>query len=237
MSGYNIDVKILLIAAFALYFSGDEVTDATVAAEVKANREARSVKFYKTPNVSDACFKSFANLSSLEAVKVICTNMTGTGIQHIAKLPKLKTLEFEDSPGLKYLPTTNITSANFYDSDTVDDACAWYIGYANTLEYVNLSNTHITDKGLGYIAKSPTTKWLYLLNTRITDASVPLWKKFPNLELLDLRQTNIGPATLNAVAALPKLKHVLLNNELITETDIAKFKAKRPDVIVDLPSR
>ncbi len=223
------------LAAFAVYFSGDDVTDAAVRDQVSKNPLMKSVHFYKTPNVSDAAFDCLSNRKDLEFVTCVATNFTGTGLKALRGLPKLRKLELEDCPltevGLKELPQLDVTSVNFYES-TVTDRGAWYISYTPTLEYVNVSKAQLSDIGLAYMVRLPELKYLYLLGANVTDQSAEILAKMKKLSFLDLRETRIGDKTLKQLATLPNLKTLLVRDTGVTKEAIDEFKKKRPGVTI-----
>lgn len=223
------------LAAFAVYFSGDDVNNTAVRQEVSKNPALKSAHFFKTLGVSDQAFDCLRKCKDLEIVTCIGNKFTGVGLKFLRGLPKLHKLEFEDCTltevGLKELPQLEVTAVNFYES-TVTNAGAWYISYTPTLEYVNLSKTKVTDVGLSYLTRLPNLKYLYLLGLRVTDESGPVLANLKTLKLLDLRDTRISDKTLKQLSALPNLKTLMLADTDVTSEGIEDFKKERPGVTI-----
>jgi Leucine-rich repeat (LRR) protein len=214
-------------AAYSESFCGENVTDATVKETLAKNSTLRSVKFFKTPSITDQSLAALSGQCDLEIISMICTNVTGTGLKHLSDLPKLNRLELEvcqlSETGLKNLPTLRLKTVNFVES-TVDDRGAWYIGYSPTLEEVHLSKTRITDTGVSYLVRLPSLKYLYLEGTTIGDQCVPDLLKLTKLQLLDLRNTNLSDAGVKKIASLPKLNKLYLGGPLITDSAVMALK-------------
>lgn len=214
-------------AAWSAYSQSflDDATDASVKAALEQNQALRSIKFVKTPLVTDAALAAVQNQPNMEIITFVSAKITGTGLKALSGLNKLKKLELEactlTEEGLKNLPALPVSAVNFVES-TVDDRGAWYISYTPTLEYVNLGQTQVTDAGVSYLTRLPKLKYLYLYNNAgVTDKSAEDFGKMAQIELLDIRFTGAGAATVRKVVKLPRLKHLLLGGDAITDDVVA----------------
>ena len=77
------------------------------------------------------------------------------------------------------------------------------------LEDLGLTDSQVTDNGLGQLAKLTELRWLELDGTRITDAGLVGLVRFPKLERLDLSRTRVTDMGLSDLAKLPNL-HILI---------------------------
>lgn len=207
-------VALPAFAGYNEYFDGD-VTDKQVKETLAKNHTLRSVKFFKTPMVTDASLEALAGHNDLELVTLVAApNIAGTGLKALHKIAALKKLELEvcklSDEGLKCFAILKVQSANFTES-TVSDRGAWYISCAPSVEYLNLSDTQVTDTGVGYLMRLPNLKYLYLRNDDVSDASLGALLKLKNLETLDVRNTKITAQGLQKLKSLPHLKKLYTN--------------------------
>ncbi|MGL4422530.1 MAG: hypothetical protein ACRCZF_17820 [Gemmataceae bacterium] len=72
-----------------------------------------------------------------------------------------------------------------------------------------------------------------LTHVLIRDPSLSRLEAFPDLTLLDVRFTLVTDAGLEEIAKLPKLRKLLVQHSKITPAGIEKFRANRPEVVVE----
>ena len=102
------------------------------------------------------------NLTLLDLRRTVVTD---DGLQTLAKMPKLRRLQLQE---------TNTSDAGLRGIDTLSN-----------LEVLNLYNTRVTDKGVATLAPLKKLKRLYVWRTAVTDAGESaLHKQLPKLEIV-----------------------------------------------------
>lgn len=113
-------------------------------------------------NLSAEGWEELSKLKQIEELNLSKTNMGEPELRLIARLPKLKALFLG---GCK----------------NVDDKCARVVSSIQSLMYLNLSETAVTDSGLEYIADMENLYGIALTKDEITDAGVLKLLKLKNL--------------------------------------------------------
>lgn len=95
------------------------------------------------------------------------------------------------------------------------------------LEFLNLTETHVTDEGVTYLQKMPRLKTLTLTRTRVTDASCTSLAQFTNLEALWLAGTSITDDGLRNLGNLTNLKWFGVSDTGVTDAGLESLENLR----------
>lgn len=105
----------------------------------------------------------------------------------------------------------------------------------DTLVWLNLAGTSITDAGLAALPSFSQLRRLHLQRTAVTDAGLVSIAAIPRLEYLNLYGTAITDAGLQALIACTTLRELYLWQTKVSAEGVAAFAAARPDVAVSSP--
>ena len=103
---------------------------------------------------------------------------------------------------------SNITHLALSSCD-LDSGCAAIIGQLRRLEYLNVSDTPMTDEDVRHLANCAKLDELRLCDTRITDAAIPSLCRLKKLRYLSICFTAISrSAVLKLLEELPDLQRL-----------------------------
>jgi hypothetical protein len=170
---------------------------------------------------SDEGMKAFAGLKSLRKCTFFHVLMkekfTGSGVAHLAGLPKLETF--------------GCGGSSFNDEGMA--ACATL----PRLRELRIWHTLATDAGVATLAGMTTLKIIHLgpqFSPKITDAGVAALAAIKSLETVSVMETRLSwEKSLSKMKELPSLKLLELHLDEIADEDLARLKAELPSVKVD----
>jgi len=143
----------------------------------------------------DGVATTFTGLTSVKLVSTFSSfGNTDAGLQHVAKLTNLTTLD--------------LTGCFF----GITDAELQHVAKLTNLTTLSLSSHRITDAGLQYVAKLTNLTTLSLSSHSITDAGLQHVAKLTNLATLSLSSHSITNAGLRHVTKLTSLNKLVLND-------------------------
>lgn len=158
--------------------------------------------------VTDKGVAALALLKSLVSVDIGGTNVSDAGVEHLKRLPLLKTL----SLGL------------YNQGCKITDAGMTHVGEITSLEWLDLSGTAVTDEGLKQIRSLTNLKNLSIDNTKITDAGLAHLVAMQNLShLRAYQQSNIADEGAEHLSKLKSLKQIHAHLSL-TEKGLRSLK-------------
>ncbi|GIW93513.1 MAG: hypothetical protein KatS3mg110_1554 [Pirellulaceae bacterium] len=86
-----------------------------------------------------------------------------------------------------------------------------------SLQWLDLSYTPITDRGAAVLSKAKGLRRLSLEGTRITEAALAYVAQLTQLEELDLTGLPLGDEAIKRLAQLPELRHLVLADTQVTD--------------------
>lgn len=192
----------------------------------------------------DGELTKLSQLTRLESFELCKKDMEDEDLAFIAKLPRIKDVIIEATPGLRKDKLPPIT-----------DKCAEYLRAAKTLESIDIvggaaltdrfisriaslprlkmlrfnhRSDKFTDKSLGLLAlRAKQLTWLDLGSEQFTDQGVRFLSRMENLEMLWLRSPKLTAGCVSSIKSLKRLHHLELTPSSV---DDVGFKA-----IADLP--
>jgi hypothetical protein len=151
----------------------------------------------------------FKALPRLETLGIGGTNVTDTGLKHLAGLSQVKRLSIWG---------TSIT-----------DSGLEHIQGLTQLESLVIRETAITDAGLRRLAGLKHLTRLDLTKTKITGPGLRHLEGLENLKLLHLGQTKITDAGLEYLTGFHHLKELYLGDTHVTEEGVKKLREALPN--------
>jgi hypothetical protein len=102
----------------------------------------------------------------------------------------------------------------------------------NTLRWLDLSNTTVTDADLSFLESTPQLEFLLLWSTGITDAGLQHVARLTRLQKLDLSGTKITGAGLGRLIELRDLLELYLEVPGIGEAELKRLQEKLPHTLI-----
>lgn len=171
-------------------------------------------------------------LESLLAQDFVITSASG---QHLAKLPKLSSLEIfrcqgfgtEGVQALAGLPLTRLT---LRDLPNISDPALEVLAKLPRLKRLYLHElASVGDEGLKQLAAAKELEVLDIWSLpQMTDATIDVIASLPNLKELSIRETGVTEASTAKIAEMPKLQTLTFkNNGPLSKENAARFTARK----------
>ena len=178
---------------------------------------------------SDDTMKELTNCTHIETLRLVEPNITDGGLEHLAKLLNLKTLDL----------CVVYRLGGFYSGPDreamwgpkISDAGLKFIGKMEDLEFLALTNTRV-NAGLKELTKLKKLHTLILDKTDVTDENMSHVARIHALKDLSLMETEISNKGAAKLLELDKLKRLLLYQTRVT--DVTKLKKHVGDVRINL---
>ena len=174
---------------------------------------------HRSTAVTDAGLAGLAESQTLESLLIqdfVITNESGP---HLAKLPKLSSLEVFRCQGfgsdgvlaLAGLPLTRLTLRDLPD---VGDSGLAVLGKLPSLKRLYLHElASVGDAGLRQLAGAKQLEVLDIWSLpKMTDTSIDIIAALPNLKELSIRETGVTEASVKKIATMPKLQSLTFKN-------------------------
>jgi hypothetical protein len=170
-------------------------------------------------SVQDESLRHLAGLTSLRDLQFHGTSITGTGLQHLARMHRLNLLCITDAPiqdkrMTNLPPLISVRHLNL-TSTPIGDEGLKYIVRLTGLTGLGLGRTQISDPGVSML-KDMRLRELYLTQTAVTDECLRALGRMPSLQSIHLEKTGITDAGLPHLATLGALHELFLSNTKIT---------------------
>ena len=99
---------------------------------------------------------------------------------------------------------------------------------------LDLTDSKVTNAGIGFIAKMPNLKKLFLEGVEGVDASgISKLNELRNLEYLNLIRVKLDASAVNFLISLESLREVYLFETGLDESAIGRLKTAKPQVFVN----
>jgi hypothetical protein len=170
----------------------------------------RELELGRLVTLDDSVFSLLATMTQLESLNLEQAGVTGSEIELLSRLPKLKELSLV---GTK-----------------VDDTAMEKLAKMTQLDSLDISYTKVTDAGLKHVGSLPNLRILGASGNPITDAGLAEIGRLSQLAVLMMANADISDAGLEHIAGLPKLIGVSLSgNPKVSKASVAKLKAALPN--------
>lgn len=124
--------------------------------------------------------------------------------------------------------TLDLEGCRLTDKSTSD------LRFLTNLEYLDLSNTDVSDGTLAGLSALPQLRRLLLSGTRITDNGLRYLRQAIHLQYLDLRRTHVSDTGLQELAGLRDLRHVDARSTKVTRSGAEALKRALPEVWINI---
>ncbi len=121
----------------------------------------------------------------------------------------------------------NLTDTN------ITDACLAHLEHSR-LTVLSMGHTAITDSGIKYVARNSSLEDLSLPGTQVTDAGLKHVRSLSKLRELDLQGTRVTDAGLKSLQQLDRLEILRLRNTAVTSDAIRDLERRLPRLTCSL---
>jgi hypothetical protein len=162
-------------------------------------------------NITDSGLQFFSNLNQLEELDLFNTPVTDAGIPHLVHLKSLRKLNLLKRPNNKIC-------------DLLTDKSTPYLAQIQTLEYLELNYSCLTDFSAPEFAKLPNLKFLHAFGPNLlTNTGLRHLAKIKSLEYLSIDSDTVTDNGLADLTQLPNLKKLSLICPKITDKGLSKI--------------
>jgi len=181
--------------------------------------------------LSDIGLKGLRN-SPLSSLSIGSTKVTDAGMQFIAEMPGLQGLYLEHlnltEAGLRHLARLPLSRLSVDSQEHFDDSSLQLIvnSFPN-LTVLLLSETKVTGQGMRLLPQLKKLERLSCINLRLTDETAAPIFQLKKLNDLSISINKITDKSVVKMAELPELEVVVLSDCPVTETGLARLRARK----------
>ncbi|MCA8996513.1 MAG: hypothetical protein KDA80_06005 [Planctomycetaceae bacterium] len=216
----------------------------------------------RTPSVDNRGLAHLAGLTNLRYLSLEDCGVDDDGMKHLEGLDKLVAFNamrsYVGDDGMKYLADNQLRDLRLRDTIVLGPGLDALEGSRDSLTYLDLSETRISNDGLKSVVPFKNLKTLSVWNgafddegmalladlnqledldvqgTRdVTSASAESILKLPTLRVLNVAETSFDDDGLMKLVDHEALKEIKVSRSGITDDGIAKFQEARPNVKID----
>lgn len=164
--------------------------------------------------VEDEALKLISDMSSLKKLRLAGTNVTGTGLELLEKLP--------------------LEDLDLSECQQFDDSAMVSIGKLKSLKRLNLWRTTVTDAGVGDLAGLTQLTWLNLDNIPFSDDGLAHLSEMQKLKFLHLGSTEVTNAGMPKLIGLSSLEDLRVTRTAVTEEGVAPLREAHPEMKIQI---
>ena len=109
---------------------------------------------------------------------------------------------------------------------TVTDADIKYIAKLKNIKTLIVNLTGVTDAGMDHVVRMTSLTELYLLGTRISDKGMATLCRLPNLRTLDIRETDVTDAACGSLGTMHRLRLLKVTKSHLTNNGVACLRSQ-----------
>jgi internalin A len=183
----------------------------------------RSVSLIASP-ASDLGLRNIADSNEISFLTLQGKEITDKSIEGIAKLKNLHRLFLTDAQvsdeGVAMLTKLPVSQLKLRGSRITDRAIDSLVDAKFTFEWLDLTNTRVTDAGVKRLSAFKKLYFLWLNGTAITDASVKEIARLEKLQSLHLNGTAITDACMREIAGLKQMNVLSLARTKVSHVGV-----------------
>lgn len=168
----------------------------------------------------DDDLKLLDSLPGVEMIRLHGTAITGRNFDCVGRQKRLHWLVVKDSPleggALQHLAHLPRLKTVYLEGTEVGDEDLRHLVSLGRLEDLSLSETRIGDEGMPFISQLTSLRELHLEKTRITDRGVLQLAPLKGLKRITLYGTNITDKSVSVLISLPAVRDVPVGQTRIT---------------------
>ena len=168
----------------------------------------------------DDDLKLLDSLPGVEMIRLHGTAITGRSFDSVSRHKRLHWLVVKDSPleggALQHLARLPGLKTLYLEGTEVGDEDLWHLVSLSRLEDLSLNETRVGDRGMSFISQLTSLKELHLERTRITDRGVVELAPLKRLQRITLYGTNITDKSVSVLLSLPAVKDAPVGQTNIT---------------------
>jgi Leucine-rich repeat (LRR) protein len=164
-----------------------------------------------------------AKLDKLEEIVLLDRDLGAAGFANLAVLPRLRRLELSGSvedPKLTKLGMLVHLQRLRLRIPELADGAAEELSKLTELRVLDIAGCGISDAGVAPLASLTALEELYLDGTRVTRSGLETLAKLPSLQILSLDRTDVVDAGVLALRGHPSLRELRLDGTLVTDASI-----------------
>ncbi|XP_056869061.1 uncharacterized protein si:ch73-173p19.1 [Takifugu flavidus] len=203
------------------------VTEATLVVLPSCAPQLRLLSIKQT-KVRDVA--ALAGLSGLQTLNLDGTDVSESGLEHLASHPLLSSLSLagisvvDGNQALQIISGLNLTQLTLPGRRSVTDGGLSFLSRLTLLTELDLTDyTQVTDQGVAQLASMRRLKKLSLSNTQVTDAGLPPLRGLQELQELCLDRTAVtSRGVADLITGLPHLQVLGLACTQVGDTVVRK---------------
>ncbi len=173
------------------------------------------IEFRQNDYVTNMTLERITELPGIEHMILIGCKLTDSGLENLAKLPKIRVLNLSKMMAISDLGMKHLKSLEH-------------------LEDLTLNRVTFNGEGLAQLSHLTRIRRLSLDDNRVSGPSLRHLERFKNLEVLSLNGNKIPPEALAMLEPLDQLKELSLSSTSVSEQAVAKLVRRRPNLKVKL---
>ncbi len=219
VAGLRMSASTVAIPAYAkgkvimVMFQRDKARDENLAA-LKGLRYVSTV-ILEGPGITDDGLKHLAGITTLGALNVSKTSVTGSGFAHLRQLRNLKTIMLDGSAvtdkGFALISAFRGMERIQASSTKLTGQALKALAGLTKLKHLDLPKTAVDDAGLAHLRRLNNLEYLRLNNTKVTGSGVGSLRSLRSLRYLGLSGCPITPAGFRQLRTLKQLEKLSLN--------------------------
>jgi serine/threonine protein kinase len=186
--------------------------------------------------IGDSFLKDISALKHLNYAWIHATNITGDGMQYVAKLPELTELAISGTPikntGFKKLSDLKLNILRARRTLITGEALK-NLEAMQSLTLLTVGNNKIGDAGVISIAKLQNLAELDLDNADISDHGIEQLLALQNLQTLSLTGNHLSDKSIDVLLKLPRLKSLSIVRCNISPSALKRFAQARPNCFLN----
>jgi hypothetical protein len=186
--------------------------------------------------IGDSFLKDISSLKHLKYAWIHATNITGDGMQYVAKLPELTELAISGTPiknaGLKELSSLSLNILRARRTQITGESLK-NLEAMQSLTLLTVGNNKIGDAGVISIAKLRNLEELDLDNADISDHGIEQLLALQNLHTLSLTGNHLSEKSIDVLLKLPRLNSLSIVRCDISPGALKRFREARPNCFLN----
>ncbi|HET6422453.1 MAG TPA: hypothetical protein VFG20_02145 [Planctomycetaceae bacterium] len=190
----------------------------------------------KTFELDDTALLDLSKVSEEGRGKINEINLNGSrvtngGLQHLTKLPNLRSLDVRNSPvdkdGAQAIAALTSLESLKFDGGEMTDEAIQALNPLTQLKYLELNNVRLSPGGWAQLANHPQLESLYISSCNLNDATMELIGEITSLKTLYIDSVPITDQGLRHLKGLDNLQQMHLGGTGVTGIAFVEiFKAK-----------
>ncbi len=195
--------------------------------------ELEDLEIFNATPITGTGMQHLTRLNRLRTLTIQGPGIDESGFSQLARLGQLETLTLVSVPvserGLQQVSTIpNLQQLHFIRTDGVTDGTLTHLGGLDDLRVLSVADVAVTDAGLQKLSTLGTLEELHLQGLKVTEAGLAHLSRLDNLRALTLTNIDCGDHGLETLTRCSGLKSLTLIDTDVTKAGVAKLNAQLP---------